>query len=158
MGLTYELDVTADAFSWGLLAAKVSTILRRPSGIPLSTDDKDTLRAAHKTIQQLLDGANTLHSGHSVSGVTSDSIKSLGLALTPLQQLQHLCGKGATSDEQIISLLGSMMTALHVVVESPTLPVQTQEIHLTETFFSFVADRTLSSLNRSHWATSQAAA
>ncbi len=158
MGLTYELDVTAEAFNWGLLAAKVSTILRRHSGIQLSPDEKNTLRAGLLAIQQLLDGAKTLHSGHSVSGVTAESIKSLGLALTPLQQLQRLCGKGATSDEGIISLLSSMMTALHYALESSALPDKTPEIHMTEKFFSFVADRTLSSLNRSHWTITQATA
>lgn len=158
MSLTYELDTTADAFSWGLLAAKASAILRRPAGAALESDDKETLGRALHMIKQLLNGANTLHSGHSVSGVTAESIKSLGLALTPLQQLQHICGSGATSDETIIALLGKMATALTHAVDSPSLPNKTHDSELTETFFSFVADRTLSSLNRSHWSTTQAVA
>ena len=150
MSLTYELDATADAFSWGLLAAKVSGILQRPTGFSLGQEEKETLKGALRIITQLLDGAKTLHSGHSMAGVTSESIKSLGLALTPLQQLQSICGTGATSDENIIALLGSMANALPQVIDSPTLPEKTHESELTATFFSYVADRTLSSLNRSH--------
>ncbi len=146
MSLTYELDATAHSLKCGLLASKTSALLSRGPGEPLSASDKKVIEAATQCIRQVTKGAETLSSGQSTAGVTSDAIRSLGFALNPLERV---IGKGATSNEAIIEVLSQMEAALVDLVGAEVMPQYKNELALTREFFAFVADSLLSSLNRS---------
>ncbi|MDA2911205.1 hypothetical protein MYX04_09775 [Nitrospiraceae bacterium AH_259_D15_M11_P09] len=146
MSLTYELDATAHSLKCGLLASKMSALLDRRPGEPLSASDKKVIEAATQCIRELTQGAEILSSGRSTAGVTSDAIKSLGFALHPLEKV---IGEGATSNEAIIGVLSKMEAALVDLVGAEVMPQRKSELTLTGEFFAFVADSLLSSLNRS---------
>lgn len=148
MTLTYELDATAETYKTGLFASRISAVLDRAPGSALSEPDRQLIKAAMQSVRDLLLGAETLHPGHSVSGATANSIKSLGMALPPLQSLQKLSGQRVTSDEVIISYLTKMEAALSELAGNETLPTLSDELSLAREFFGVVADTLLSSLSK----------
>lgn len=145
MSLTFELDTTALTLNCGILASKTSAILSEPSGRTLNPDDLRLLEEATKCLRDLIDGGETLSSGRSTAGVTPQSIKSLGLALNPLERL---CKAKPVTNEAAIKVLSQMEETLNLLITKKKIEQQSPEIDMTRDFFAFVADSLLSSLNR----------
>ena len=59
MSLTYELDKTAENFSCGILASKISALLDRATGVPIAPTDRKDIETALAAIREILSGAQT---------------------------------------------------------------------------------------------------
>lgn len=140
MSLTYELDKTAENFKCGILASKISALLDRASGTSITSGDRKDLEAALQIIKEILSGAQTLASGRSVGGATPQSIRSLRLALNPLEKMQQR----GTSDD-LVKLIRSIENALTRLANSSSIPEQNSELLLAKSFFGMIADSILSS-------------
>jgi hypothetical protein len=153
MSLTRQLDSTAQDYKYGLLASKLSALLSRKSGSPISEPDHKDIEAAIGCVRDHLHGAQVLYSGMSIAGVTAGSIRSLGFALNPLEKL---IGNSAPSDKVIIDILSEIEKALVELGELTEIPAQTGKLILARNFFSLVADSLLSSINHSRMPRSHA--
>lgn len=148
MGITYELDTTAEAFHCGLLAAQVSAILEREQGYELTKPDRDVVNTAINCIQELVGAVQTLAYGHSALPTSPNSFKVLGFALPSLQKLTEVSKAGAPSEEIAIGALRTMEKALCSLIKEGKLPKRTTELDATRMFFGSMSDYQLSSLNR----------
>ena len=140
MSLTYELDKTAENFRCGILASKISALLDRPAGGVITPIDQKDVRAALEAIQEILSGAQTLSSGRSVGGATPQSIRSLRIALNPLERMQQ----DGTS-EDLVALLRSIERGLSSLSARNSIPEQNDDLRKAKAFFGIVADSVLSS-------------
>lgn len=153
MSLTRQLDSTAQDYKYGLLASKLSALLSRESGSPISEPDQKDIEVAIRCVRDHLQGAQVLYSGMSIAGVTASSIRSLGFALSPLEKL---IGDSAPSDKVIIDILSEIEKTLVELSRLSEIPAQTSKLVLARNFFSLVADSLLSSINHSRMPRSHA--
>lgn len=150
MNSTAQLAATAHLVDEGVLSAKLSSILSRPAGTLVSEKDRADMSQGRQLLVDILAGAKMVSSSPSpAAGVTSQSIRSLGLVLSPLEKLQVACAIDAASDAGIIQVLGEMEQALSRIVAAGAVPERSRDIEITQCFFEILADSLLASLNRS---------
>jgi hypothetical protein len=145
MSLTRQLDSTAQEFKYGLLASKLSALLSRMEGSAISHSDHKDIEFAIRCVREHLNGAQVLYKGMTIAGVTAGSIKSLGLALSPLEKL---IGGSVPSDKAIIDILTDIEKTLVELSKANVIPSADKHFNLTRSFFSLMADSILSSINR----------
>lgn len=151
MTLAQDPNATARVFERGLLSSRVAALLGKPTGSAMIDLDRAQLAKASQLIAEMLGGARVLSTPSSPSGVTSQSIASLGAALTPLQRLLEESHIGAAvSDAAIVDLLSKMQQALDELVSADEVPPATSERDLTRSFFSFLSDSLLAHISHSH--------
>ena len=146
MSLRNQVDSTAQDFKYGLLASKLCAVLSKAEGTQITPSDRMVIESAEKCVQNHLEGAQALYCGKTVAGLNASSIKSLNLALSPLEKL---IGTASLSDQTIIQFLNEIVSSLKEVKNLSTIPPETDQIALTKKFFSLVGDSLLYWINRS---------
>jgi hypothetical protein len=150
MGTLEEFSTAAQSFDQGVLSARLTSILSRGRGAVLSDEDRARIEDARQLILDVLGGAQTIASDSTgTSRATARSIKTLGVALNPLERLQASFGHGAISDQSIVDLLSDMAAMLESISGAEVLPEPTTAMRTTVCFFEFLSDAILASLNRS---------
>lgn len=140
MSLTYELDKVAENFRCGILASQIAALLNRPAGGSITGSDQKIISSALQAIKEILSGARTLSSGQSIGGVTPQSIRSLRIALNPLERMQQ---EGTSED--LVALMGSIEQGLSDLSVANTIPQLNEDLRKAQAFFGIVADSVLSS-------------
>jgi hypothetical protein len=80
--------------------------------------------------------------------VTSDGIRSLGLALNPLERLARLSEGTSPTDETILILLSRIYDTLNQASASSVIPEEGEPTLVVRDFFGFLADAMLSNIGR----------
>jgi len=144
---TLNLSSTAETFDRGVLASRLASLVARPTGQTISKTDQSDVTAAIVLISELLSGVKGLSSRSSVSDASARGIKSLGLALSPLEKLRYsLRGPDQPSDvAEVLSVIKRVLSRLR---HESSVPAKNQELRVTEMFFASLADSLLSSLSR----------
>jgi len=148
MSLSYELPATADIFRCGILSSKLAAMFDRKPGTEISEADRPNVIAAANLVHEILNGAKTLSDRGAVTGVTSDGIRSLGLALNPLERLARLSEGVSPTDETILALLSRIYDTLHQASVSSAIPQEGELTSVVRDFFGFLADAMLSNIGR----------
>jgi hypothetical protein len=149
MSLSQDLPGTADTFRCGILSSKLAAIFDRKQGKEISETDRSDVLAAASLVREILNGAKTLSDRSAVTGVTSDGIHSLGLALNPLGRLARLSQGISPTDETILTLLSRIYDTLYKVSGSCVIPEEGELTSIVRNFFGFLADAMLSNIGRS---------
>ena len=149
MSQSYDLPATAETFRCGILSSKLAAIFDRKPGTEISEADRPDVLAAASLVREILNGAKTLSDRSAVTGVTSDGIRSLGLALNPLGRLARLSQEINPTDETILTLLSRIYDTLHQASVSSVLPQEAELTSVVRDFFGFLADAMLSNIRRS---------
>jgi len=149
MSLSNDLPTTADAFRCGILSSKLAAIFDRKPGANISEADRSDILAAASLVGEILNGAKTLSDRSAVKGVTADGIRSLGLALSPLERLARLSHGTRPSDETILTLLSKIHDTLNRAAVSDVIPKESELTSVVRDFFGFLADAMLSNIGRS---------
>ena len=149
MSLSYDLPATAETFRCGILSSKLAALFDRKPGTEISEADRPEVLAAARLVQEILNGAKTLSDRSAVTGVTSDGIRSLGLALDPLGRLTRLSQGTSPTDETILTLLSRIYDTLHQASVSSALPEKGELTSVVRDFFGFLADAMLSNIGQS---------
>ena len=143
-----DLAATAQDFERGILASKVAGILARPKGRGINRADLTDLDAARRLVLEMLSGAETIQSKQSAAHVTAQSIKSLGVALSPLAMVHRLRESAPMSEHAVLEMLEAMSMALADLHRRRSIPASTKGMEIARAFFTLLADSILSSLNR----------
>jgi hypothetical protein len=146
MGSSYELALTANTVDHGVLAAKVASLLSE-KGQPLEQPNISVVDTAADLVRDILAGARTL-TDDAYAGASAQGISSLGFALSPLERLRLHCGYANDADDIVIQLLSRILEALQRIKRDAVVPLSNENADLAESFFDFLADSLLSSLNR----------
>jgi len=149
MSLSYDLPAKAETFHFGILSSKLAAIFDRKPGTEISGADRPDILAAASLVGEILNGARTLSDRSAVTGVTSDGIRSLGLALNPLERLARLSQGINPTDEAIVTLLSRIYETLNQASVSSRIPEEGEVASVVRTFFGFLADAMLSNIGRS---------
>ena len=149
MSLSYDLPATADTFRCGILSSKLAAIFDRKPGTEIFDVERANVLAAANLVREILNGAQTLSDRSAVTSVTADGIRSLGLALNPLERLARLSQGNSPTDETILTLLSQIYDTLHQVSTSSVIPDEGEVTRVVRDFFGFLADAMLSNIGRS---------
>ncbi len=149
MSQSYDLPATAETFRCGILSSKLAAIFGREAGAEISEADRPDVLAAANLVREILNGAKTLSDRSAVTGVTSDGIRSLGLALNPLGRLARLSHGANPTDETILVLLSRIFDTLNKASVSSVIPDEAELTSVVRDFFGFLADAMLSNIGRS---------
>ena len=147
MRRTLHLSSTAETFDRGVLASRVASLAARPAGHTITTTDRSDLAAATALISELLSGVKGLSNKDSVTDSSARGIKSLGLALTPLEKLRSSLG-GSDQPSDVTEVLSAIKRVLLQLRHESRIPNNSPELKVTEMFFASIADSLLSSLSR----------
>lgn len=149
MSLSYDLPATADTFRCGILSSKLAAIFERRPGTRISEAEQPDVLFAANLVREILNGAKTLSDRSAVAGVTADGIRSLGLALNPLERLARSSEGNNPNDEKIVTLLSLIYDALNRASTDSLIPEEGEVVSVVHDFFGFLADAMLSNIGRS---------
>jgi hypothetical protein len=144
---TLNLSTTAATFDRGVLASRLASLVARPTGHAISETDRSDVAAAMVLISELLSGVKGLSSRDSINDASARGIKSLGLALTPLEELRNSL-RGPDQPSDVTEVLSAIKRVLSQLLRESSVPTKNQELKVTEMFFASLADSLLSSLSR----------
>lgn len=147
MRRTLNLSATAATFDRGVLASRLASLVARPTGHAISETDRNDVAAAMVLISELLSGVRGLSNKNSINGASARGIKSLGLALSPLEKLRNSLGH-PDQPTDVIDVLSAIKRVLSELRHRSSVPARNQELKVTEMFFASLADSLLSSLSR----------
>jgi hypothetical protein len=144
---TLHLSSTAETFDRGVLASRLASLVAQPRGHTISEAERSDVTEAIALISELLSGVKGLANKNSITDASARGIKSLGLALTPLQKLRSSLG-GPDQASDVTDVLSAIKRVLSQLRSNSAVPRKNQELELTAMFFASLADTLLSSLNR----------
>jgi hypothetical protein len=144
---TLHLSSTAETFDRGVLASRLASLVAQPRGHAISETDRSDVTAAIALISELLSGVKGLSNKNSINDASARGIKSLGLALTPLEKLRNSLGSPDQPGD-VTEVLSAIKRVLSELRSNSAVPRKNQELIVTEMFFASLADTLLSSLNR----------
>ena len=98
-------------------------------------------------VSELLSGVKGLSSRNSINDASARGIKSLALALTPLEKLRNSL-RGPDQPSDVAEVLSAIKRVLLRLRHESSVPAKNQELKVTEMFFASLADSLLSSLSR----------
>jgi len=102
MRRTLHLSSTAETFDRGVLASRLASLVAQPRGHAISETDRSDVTAAIALVSELLSGMKGLSNKNSINDASARGIKSLGLALTPLEELRNSaerCNRGPLGNQ-----------------------------------------------------------